>query len=92
MPKEPSSIRLTRQTLQKLKEGGYRYVLVESYTLDRRSDHIEINHFLLKPVRELPRTGEQGIFEPIDSHVLREWADHPDSGIKAFIDSNDHHA
>jgi hypothetical protein len=92
MPKERSSIRLTLQTLEKLKERGYRYVLVESYTLDRRSDFIEMNHFLLKPVKELPRPGEWGIFEPIDSHILREWADQPDNGVKAFIETNGHHS
>ncbi|HUB60231.1 MAG TPA: hypothetical protein VL978_06010 [Puia sp.] len=86
MPKDPSAIRLTRQSLEKLKEGGYRFVLVESYTVDRRPEHIELNHFLLKPVKELPLAGDWGIFEPIDSHILSEWADHPDNGIKAFID------
>ena len=49
-----------------------------------------MNHFLLKPLKEMPgEPGELGIFESIDSQILREWADHPDSGIKAFIDTND---
>jgi len=78
--------------LERLKERGFRYVIVESYTLDRRLDFIEMNHFLLKPLKELPgQPGELGIFEPIDSHILREWADHPDNGIKAFIDTNAYH-
>lgn len=86
MSKERSAVRLTRHTLEKLKERGYRYVLVESYTLDRRSDYIEMNHFLLKPVKELPgEPGQMGIFEAIDSHILCEWAEHPDNGIKAFV-------
>lgn len=83
-------IRLTRHSLEKLKQWGFRYVVVESYTIDRRSDFIEMNHFLLKPLKEMPgEPGELGIFESIDSQILREWADHPDSGIKAFIDTND---
>jgi hypothetical protein len=74
--KEQPAARLTLQTLDQLKERGFRYVLVESYTLDRRLDYIEMNHFLLKPVKALPDApGELGIFEPIDSP------------IKAFIDT-----
>ena len=89
MPKERHSTQLTRQSLEKLKQRGYRYVLVESYTLDRRSEFIEMNHFLLKPIKELPgEPGEMGIFEPIDSHLLGQWADYPDNGIIAFIDTN----
>lgn len=81
--------RLTRQTLEKLKEKGYRYVVVESYTIDRRQDFIEMNHFLLKPLKTLPdQPGDMGIYEPIDSPLLDEWADSPDTGIHAFIESN----
>jgi hypothetical protein len=88
-----TAIRLTLETLEKLKERGFQYVLVESYTLDRRLDYIEMNHFLLRPVKALPDgPGDLGIFEPIDSTILREWAKHPDNGIIAYIDSNSHTA
>jgi hypothetical protein len=86
MPKNKSAARLTRQTLQELKDKGFRFVLVRSYTLDRRVDYIQMNHFALKPVRELPRDpGEMGIFAPIDSDILVDWAD-GGGGIQAFID------
>jgi hypothetical protein len=91
--KEQSTTRLTLHTLEILKERGFQYVLVESYTLDRRLDYIEMNHFLLRPVKVLPEApGELGIFESIDSPILREWASHPDNGIKAFIETNSHPA
>lgn len=92
MAKDILAKRLTRQILDKLKEKGYRYLVVESYTLDRRLDYIELNHFLLKAVKEMPRPGDLGIFEVIDSPLLLEWADHPDNGISAYVDTNSHPA
>jgi hypothetical protein len=87
--KEHTATRLTLRTLEILKERGFQYVLVESYTLDRRLDYIEMNHFLLRPVKVLPNEpGDLGIFEPIDSPILREWAKHPDNGIRAYIETN----
>lgn len=88
-PKGPPVARLSHQTLDRLKELGYKYVVVQSYTLDHREDFIEMNHFVLKPIKELPhRPGDLGIFEPIDSPILRKWADQPDHGIIAFIEPN----
>lgn len=81
--------RLTRQVLENLKASGYRYVVVEGYTVDRRQDFIEMNHFVLRPLRDLPNLpGDLGIFESIDSPILDEWADAPDGSIQAFIESN----
>jgi hypothetical protein len=86
MPKNKSAARLTRQTLQELKDKGFLFVLVRSYTLDRRVDYIQMNHFALKPVRELPSDpGEMGIYAPIDSEILLDWAE-GGRGIQAFID------
>jgi hypothetical protein len=79
--------RLTNQSLAVLKELGFQYVLVEGYTPDRRNDYVELNHFTLVPVKELPEEpGQSGIFAPIDSDIIREWASQPDNGIKAFIE------
>ncbi len=81
--------RLTPKVLENLKANGYRYVVVEGYTVDRRQDFIEMNHFVLRPLKELPDLpGDLGIFEPIDSPILDEWANAPDNGILAFIESN----
>ena len=79
--------RLTEKSLAVLKELGFQYLLVEGYTPDRRNDYVELNHFTLVPVKELPGGfGESGIFAPIDSEVIRDWASQPDDGIKAFIE------
>ena len=79
--------RLTRQSLEKLKADGYRFVLVKSYSIGRAPDYLEMNDFILTPVRELPvNRGEMEIFEPVDSDILSDWVDRADSGIKAFIE------
>ena len=85
MKNEGNSRRLTVQRLQELKDLGFRFVLVKGYALNRRSDYIELNHFVLVPVKELPEDpAEKEIFEPIESEILLEWARSPD-GVKAFI-------
>lgn len=87
MQKNKLPHRLTRQSLEKLKADGYRFVLVRSYTIARATDYLEMNDFMLTPVRDLPvNRGEMEIFEPIDSDILRDWVDHADYGIKAFIE------
>ena len=78
---------MTKKSLQELKELGFRYVLVKGYTPDRRFDYIELNHFTLVPVKELPEDpGQKEIFAPIDSEILDEWASQPEMGIMAFIE------
>lgn len=87
MPKINTPIKLTVQTLEDLKRKGFQYVLIKGYTLDRRLDYIQMNHFTLVPVRELPvNPTEKEIFEPIDSEILKEWASSPDNGLTAYIE------
>lgn len=87
MPKINTPVKLTVQTLEDLKRKGFKYVLIKGYTLDRRLDYIQMNHFTLVPVRELPvAPSEKEIFEPIDSEILQEWASSPDNGLTAYIE------
>jgi len=87
MQKPSASSRLTKKSLQELKDLGFRYVLVKGYTPDRRFDYIELNYFTLVPVKDLPEDpGQKEIFAPIDSDILEDWANQPDRGIKAFIE------
>jgi hypothetical protein len=87
MPQHKATIRLTDKTLQDLKDKGYQYVIVKGYTPDRQLDHIQLNHFVLMPVVELPtEPGEKEIYAPIDSEVLAEWAGSTDSSFEAFIE------
>ncbi|HTI90205.1 MAG TPA: hypothetical protein VL727_06420 [Puia sp.] len=82
-----SDIRLTQQSLQSLKDSGFRFVLIKGYTTDRRQDYIELNYFTLVPVKDLPDDpNKKEIYEPIDSTILREWALSPDEGLKVIIE------
>jgi hypothetical protein len=75
MKNEGTAFRLTLTRLQKLKEQGFRFVLVKGYSLNRRSDYIELNHWMLEPVVQLPEDpARKEIYEPIDSEILLEWA------------------
>jgi hypothetical protein len=87
MRKPDTASTLTKERLRRLKEHGYLYILIKSYTPDRKTDFIELDHFNLVPVKELPEAqGEKGIFAPIDSEILEAWAEQSEGGIKAYIE------
>ena len=87
MARNRPRIKLTDKTLQELKDRGFLYVLIKGYTPAQRKDHIELNHFILVPVRQLPEDpAEKEIFAPIDSEVLAYWAQLSTGGIVAYIE------
>ena len=87
MQRPPDTTRLTKESLQVLRELGFRHVLVVEYAPERYSGHIGLNRFKLVPVKELPEEpGKKGIYAPIDSEILDDWASQPDDGIEAFIE------
>jgi len=89
MENSKSDIRLTKESLQHLKDSGFRFVLVKSYTTDRRVDYIDPNYFTLVPVKDLPEDpNKKEIYEPIDSEILSEWARFPDEGVKVIIEAD----
>jgi len=84
-----NSDKLTVKRLQELKDLGFRFVLIKGYALDRRADYIELNHFSLLPVKELPEDpAQKEIYEPIESEILLEWASSVDSRVTAYIDAD----
>ena len=86
MGNSKSPVRLTKQSLQHLKDSGFLYVLIKGYTRDNRVDYIELDHFNLIPVKSLPEDpNKKGIYEPIDSSILTGWASFPDEDLKIFI-------
>ncbi|HEV9037998.1 MAG TPA: hypothetical protein VGQ51_15290 [Puia sp.] len=87
MARKHSRIKLTDKSLQELKDKGFLYVLIKGYTPAQRNDRIELNQFILVPVRALPDApGEKEIFAPIDSEVLTFWANPSEDGIEAYIE------
>jgi hypothetical protein len=82
-----SAITLTKQSLQQLKDSGFRFVLIKGYTTDRRVAYIEVNYFTLIPVKDLPEDpNKKEIYESIDSDILMQWASFPDDGAKVIIE------
>jgi hypothetical protein len=87
MESSRSAITLTNQSLQQLKDSGFRFVLIKGYTTDRRVDYIEVNYFTLVPVKDLSDDpNKKDIYESIDSEILMQWASFPDDGAKVIIE------
>lgn len=85
-----NAIRLTPKTLQTLKDKGYLYVQVNSFTYDRRLDYMEPRYFVLVPIKDLSVDPEnQGIYEPINSKILIDWSNSSHDDIEVLVTSND---
>ncbi|HVU55953.1 MAG TPA: hypothetical protein VHD83_12905 [Puia sp.] len=80
---------LTLAVLEELKRKGFKYVIVNGFTHDRRSDYMEPYYFVLEPVKQLPDdASKKGIYEPIDSALLMEWAKYSHEGARVFVSSH----
>jgi hypothetical protein len=80
------SVILTLQTLEELRGRGFRYVSVNAFTTDKRPDYMEPRYFVLVPMKDLPDDiNKKGIYEPINSQLLRDWATFPNEGINVFV-------
>jgi hypothetical protein len=82
-----SPARLTKKTLQQLKDKGFQYVLIKGYSLSKKIDYIDFDSFRLIPVKELPEDpAEKEIYAPLDSEILLEWTSAGTGTIEAYID------
>ena len=78
--------KLTPAILEELKKKGFKYVIVNAFTHDKRADYMEPHYFVLEPVKELSDdVNKKGIYEPIESPLLMEWAKFPHEGPTIFI-------
>lgn len=65
----------TPEYLQKLKDSGFKYVLIKTYTWDRRQDYLSPHYMILTPIRDFSNNPDnQGIYESVDSGILKEWS------------------
>ena len=82
-----ANIDFSSGVVKKLKSKGYKYFLVKGLTADRHFDYVHPFLLVLVPVRELPEDQEQkGIYAPLDSAMLEEWASEGDERMKVTID------
>jgi len=80
------TVALSPKTLEKLKEDGFRYVRVNAFSHDKRLDYMEPYYFVLMPVKDLTDDPDKkGIYEPINSQLLMQWANFPNEGIKVVV-------
>lgn len=79
-------IELTLQILEELKRSGFRYVRVNAFSHDNRPDYMEPHYFVLEPITDIPDdVNQKGIYEPVDSKLLTEWARLPYERIKVYV-------
>jgi hypothetical protein len=77
---------LTLHALAELRHHGFLYVRVDAFTQNMRPDYMEPHYFVLTPIKNLPDdVNKKGIYEPIDSPMLTDWANSPDVGIKVYL-------
>lgn len=80
---------LTPVMLQKLKNKGFRYMQVNGFSSDKRLDYMEPRYFILVPLKDLPAEADKkGIYEPIDSKLLLQWASLPADDSDVLIKGN----
>ena len=73
--------------LDSLVETGYKYVQIKGLTADGRYDYYSPDFMLLVPLKELPADPKQkGIYEPIPSILLAQWANMPDEEFKILVE------
>lgn len=81
-----SKKKLTPAALQHLRKKGFRYVQVQGFSPDKHLDYMEPRYFVLVPMKNLPTEADQrGIYEPIESNILTEWANSEDEGFEVLI-------
>ena len=78
--------KLTPSSLQSLRKKGFKYVQVQGFSPDKHLDYMEPRYFVLVPLKNLPTEADQkGIYEPIESNILTEWANAEDEGFDVFL-------
>ena len=80
------ALQLDLKMLAKLERKGYKYVQITGLTMDKHYDYIEPHFILLKPIKELPSDpAQKGIYEPINSKILQQWAKEKDEHFEIVI-------
>jgi hypothetical protein len=74
------------KTLDTLKQMGYKYVQVKGLTVDRHYDYIEPHFLILVPFKEFSSESiDRGIYEPLESELLFQWATEVNDFTKILI-------
>jgi hypothetical protein len=80
------AIAFTPQALEELKARGFQYVRVNAFTHDKRLDYMEPRYFVLVPIKDLKDDPDKkGIYEPINSQLLKDWAHFPNEDMNLLV-------
>jgi hypothetical protein len=82
----PIRTRLTPQYLQKLKDSGFRYVQIKSYSWDHREDYMAPRYFILTPIKDFFNDSlPNEIYESINSRIIKDWSNSTDDEIPVLV-------
>jgi hypothetical protein len=80
------TIPLTVAALKALQKKGYQFVQVKAFSSDKHFDYVDPRMFIMVPVRELPVDSiSMEIYEPIESELLKRWAEETDDMTQFLI-------
>ena len=80
------TIPLTLAALKALRQKGYHYVQVKAFSSDKHFDYVDPSIFVMVPIRDLPTDQiSMEIYEPIESDLLKRWAEEPDDRAQFLI-------
>ncbi|PWT76805.1 MAG: hypothetical protein C5B59_05615 [Bacteroidetes bacterium] len=83
---QAANIPFNQRSLTALEKHGYKYVQIKGLSTDNHYDYIETRFLVLIPLKELPLDPNQkDIYEPIDSKLLRRWAQEENESPKIVI-------
>jgi len=83
------TVPLTIHLLQALEKKGYQYVQVKAFTSDKHFDYVDPRVFIMVPIKELPIDPVmKDIYEPINSELLKRWANEKDDMTEFRIAMN----
>ena len=81
---------LTVKHLAALENKGYKYLQVKGFTMDHHPEYVEPHYIMLVPIKELSADpAKKGIYEPINSNFLQEWANDTNRQLDVFLATNE---
>ena len=80
------NIPFSAESLDKLQDKGYKFVLVKGFTIDKHYEYVDPSILVLVPIKELPSDPMlKDIYEPIESEILYRWASEKNEYPQIFI-------
>jgi hypothetical protein len=80
---------LNKQSLEWLGKRGFKFVMIKGLTIDNHYEYVDPHYLVLVPVKELSKDiGKKGIYAPIESEILQQWAAEKNDTTEIVIITN----